>query len=224
MESIAIDGPAGVGKSTVATGLASKLGMEIFDSGAVYRAVGVATQIAGIEASDESAIIEYFKNMDITVKHICGVQRTFLNGEDITHLLKQNGMGERTTEIAGHPKVRRAMNKIFDKIGIKKGYVIEGRDIGTYMLPNAKVKFFLTASVEVRAKRRFDQYVASGEPANLEDIARAIELRDYMDTTRKVAPLKRAPDAVEIDSSDMSAEETIEMMLKIVEDKIKKGA
>jgi cytidylate kinase len=214
---VAIDGPAGAGKSTVARRLADALGFVFVDTGALYRMVAVAAKRAGIAWSDANAVGELANALvargaiafdrDVSL----GV-RVWLDGKDVTDAIREPDIGMGASTVSAHKAVRDALLDLQRQAGRAGGVVLEGRDIGTVVFPDAEVKFFLTARPEVRAKRRFDELTAKGQQVTLEDTLADVRRRDEQDTTRAVAPLRQAEDAVLVDNSDFGVDETVARM------------
>ena len=212
---IAIDGPAGAGKSTIAKAVAKKLNYIYVDTGAMYRAMALYLLRAGVDAEDEKAISESCKKADITIRYENGEQQVYLNGENVTGLLRTEEVGNMASATSKQPVVREKLVELQKNLAASSDCIMDGRDIGTCVLPNAQVKVYLTASSMVRAKRRYDELTAKGETCDLEKIKADIEERDYRDMHREHSPLKQAEDAVLVDSSDMTIEEVIEHILAL---------
>lgn len=212
---IAIDGPAGAGKSTIAKAVAKKLNYIYVDTGAMYRAMALYLLRAGVDAEDEKAISEACKKADITIRYENGEQQVYLNGENVTGLLRTEEVGNMASATSKQPVVREKLVELQKNLAASSDCIMDGRDIGTCVLPNAQVKVYLTASSMVRAKRRYDELTAKGETCDLEKIKADIEERDYRDMHREHSPLKQAEDAVLVDSSDMTIEEVIEHILAL---------
>lgn len=206
---VAIDGPAGAGKSTIAKLVAKEKGYIYVDTGAMYRALAVYFLDRKIGADETDKIIEACKDAEVTIQYEGGVQQVYLNGENITARLRDEEVGNMASKSSPIPEVRAKLLELQQGLAREKDVIMDGRDIGTCVLPNADVKVFLTASVETRAKRRYDELTEKGIACNLEEIAKDIAERDERDMTRATAPLKQAEDAVLVDSSDMSIEEVV---------------
>ncbi len=218
---VAIDGPAGAGKSTVAQRLADALGFVLVDTGAMYRAVAVAAKGAGVAWDDATAVgrlawslvearsLSFERDVDRHPPRSVCVE---LDGNDITDAIRTPDVGMGASTVSAHPEVRRALLGLQRNAGRRGGVVLEGRDIGTVVFPDAEIKFFLTARPEVRAKRRFDELTAKGTKTTFEQTLRDVLQRDAQDTNREVAPLKQAPDALLIDNSDLNIDETVAKM------------
>ncbi len=210
---ITIDGPAGSGKSTVARLLAEKLGFVYIDTGAMYRAVAYLALKKGVESKNE--LIKLLDDTDLNIDYSDGKFRIFIDGEEITEKIRTEEVGKKASEIAKIPEVREKLVKMQRKIGLKvKNAVLEGRDTGTVVFPDADYKFFLTASPEERAKRRYLQLKERGINLTYEEILKSIIDRDKSDTQRSVSPLKPAEDAIIIDTTDMSVDEVVDFILK----------
>lgn len=217
---IAIDGPAGSGKSTVAKLLANDCHILYLDTGAMYRACALAALRAGIDVADEVQVCELMRDLALSVVYRDGVQHTLLADEDVSALLRSPEVSMAASTISRHPSVRLKMVEKQREIAGKMSCVLDGRDIGTFVLPDADFKFYLTASPEVRAKRRYDEMVARGEQVDFEALKRDIAARDEQDTTRALAPLKKADDAILIDTSDMTVDEVLDTLKRKMQEKI----
>ena len=212
---VAIDGPAGAGKSTIAKAVAKKLNLIYVDTGAMYRAMALFMLRSGVDLQDTDKIIEKCKEADITIRYEDGVQVVFLNGENVNAFLRTEEVGNGASAISPLPEVRRKLVELQHKLAAESDCIMNGRDIGTCVLPNAQTKIYLTASSEVRAKRRYDELTAKGEKCDLRKIQADIEERDYRDMHREISPLKQAEDAVLVDTSDMSVDEVIEKIISL---------
>lgn len=219
---IAIDGPAGAGKSTIAKKLAKELSFIYIDTGAMYRAMAIHFIRNGIASSDKAAIENACQDVTVEIAFENGVQQVFLNGENVTQLLRTEEVGNMTSATSIYPVVREKLVKLQRALAEKTSVIMDGRDIGTCVLPDADLKIYLTASVEARAKRRFDELMEKGEQPVLETITRDIEERDYRDMHREVSPLKQAEDAVLVDSSDMGIDEVVSTILALKQQKAEK--
>ncbi|MBQ4284762.1 MAG: (d)CMP kinase [Lachnospira sp.] len=216
---IAIDGPAGAGKSTIAKLLAAKMNYIYVDTGAMYRAMAVYFSQNNVNPQDETAINKAVENVDITIEYMEGVQQVILNGENVTHLLRTEETGKMASLTSKYGAVRTKLVDLQRKLAKTTDVIMDGRDIGTTVLPDAFVKIFLTASSDARAKRRFDELSAKGEECDYEVIKADIEKRDYDDSHREISPLKQADDAVLVDTSDMNIEQVVAAITAIIEDK-----
>ena len=212
---IAIDGPAGAGKSTIAKLVAKELGFVYVDTGAMYRGLAIHFLENGIEAEEKEKIAEACKDADVTIRYEDGQQQVYLNGKNITAKLREEAVGNMASKSSAIPEVRAKLLELQRELARKEDVIMDGRDIGTCVLPDADVKVFLTASVETRAKRRYDELVEKGVACDLEEIARDIAERDERDSTREIAPLKQAEDAVLVDSSHMTIEEVVAAIVKL---------
>ena len=218
--SIAIDGPAAAGKSTVAKIIAKRLSYLYIDTGAMYRALTYLALQQGIALDDEQALISLLKNTYIDLKPSEQGQLVFVNGEDVTNVIRSEEVTNAVSLVAKHPLVREEMVARQRALAKNGGVVMDGRDIGTYVLPDAEVKIFLKASVEERAKRRHAENIARGFPSDLETLKKEIARRDRIDSEREVAPLKKAEDAIEIDTTSLSIEEVVDRIMEIVNERI----
>lgn len=207
---VAIDGPAGAGKSTVAKRVAKELGFIYVDTGAMYRALAVFFLKKGLKPEDTKEIAEVCKEAQVSIGYEDGVQQVYLNGENVTSLLRTEEVGNMASVSSAVREVRAQLLELQRELARTKDVVMDGRDIGTNILPNADVKVYLTASVETRANRRYLELQEKGVECNLEDIAHDIEERDTRDMNREIAPLKQAEDAVLVDSSNMSIDEVVD--------------
>ena len=207
---VAIDGPAGAGKSTIAKRVAKELGFVYVDTGAMYRALAIFFIKNGLTPDDKEKIAEICKEATVSIGYEDGVQQVYLNGENVTSMLREEAVGNMASVSSAIKEVRAQLLELQRELARTKDVVMDGRDIGTNILPNADVKVYLTASVETRAKRRFLELQEKGVDCDINEIARDIEERDTRDMNREIAPLKQAEDAVYIDSSDMSIDEVTE--------------
>jgi len=213
---IAIDGPAGAGKSTIAKKVAANLGYIYVDTGAMYRAMALYFIRKGIKSDDTEAISTECKNADISITYMDGVQVVLLDGENVNGFIRTEEVGNMASATSVNGEVRKKLVELQQKLASKENVVMDGRDIGTVVLPNAEVKVYLTASSAVRARRRFLELQAKGEEADIEKIEQDIIERDHRDMTREISPLKQAKDAVYLDSSDMTIEEVVEKIMSMV--------
>lgn len=214
--SIAIDGPAGAGKSTIAKALAKSLGAMYLDTGAMYRAFGLYMLRRGADR-DTAAILACVNDVDIDVRFVDGAQRMFLLGEDVTDAIRQPEVSLAASNVSAVPQVRERMVALQRKIAEGHSVVMDGRDIGTVVLPNATLKIFLTASAEERARRRCLELEQKGAPVPYEQVLKEMIERDYQDTHRAASPLKAAEDAVHVDTSDMTLDESIQTLHDLAE-------
>ncbi len=212
---IAIDGPSAAGKSTIADLLAKWFHLTHLDTGAMYRCCAYAAITQGIALDDENSLYETIKNADIRFDENKDV---YLNNRKVTLEIRQNEISMAASKVSTFAKVREALVAMQREIAEEKGYILDGRDIGTVVLPDADVKIYMVASVEARAKRRFQEYMEKGIDADYDTIYKDIVQRDYQDTHRAASPLKKASDAIEIDTSDMSIKEVVEKVSNIITD------
>lgn len=213
---IAIDGPSGSGKSTIARLLSEHLGILTLDTGAMYRALGVKALRLGISPSDQEAVRSMLSETTMDIDLSDRVQKTLVDGTDYTPYIRTPEASRAASDISALPVTREYCVRIQREIGKKQALILDGRDIGTYVFPDAPVKFFLTASHEIRAKRRLLDLERQGDPSTLEDVMRDMEFRDRQDSERQLAPTRRADDAVLIDTSDMSIREVVDVMIDVV--------
>jgi len=212
---IAVDGPAGAGKSTIARAVAKELNIIYVDTGAMYRGMGLYILRQGINPEDEQAVIAHCDEANITLRYEDGVQVVYLNGENVNAYIRTEEVGAATSRISGLPAVRRRVTALQKELADKEDCIMDGRDIGTCVLPNADVKIYLTASSAVRARRRYDELAARGQACDLAQIQADMEERDYRDMHRETSPLRQAEDAVLVDSSDMTPQQVIERILEL---------
>lgn len=218
---IAIDGPAGAGKSTIAKKAAGELGFIYVDTGAMYRAVAVYLTESNISASDEDLVEKSIADISVEIKYEDGAQQVYLNGENVTGKLRTEAVGNMASKASALPCVREKLLSLQRDLAASNDVVMDGRDIGTNILPSAELKVYLTASSAVRAKRRYDELVAKGaENIDIEKIEQDIIQRDKQDMERKTAPLKRADDAVLIDSSDMTIEQVTDTIVGLARERM----
>ncbi len=220
MINIAIDGPAGAGKSTIARSLASSLGYIYVDTGALYRAVGVNAMRKGADTKNAEQVGATLSDADVTLRFVEGEQRVFLGEEDVSLAIRTPEASMAASNVSAIPAVREFLFDLQRVIAAKNNCIMDGRDIGTVVLPNAQVKIFLTASAEVRAKRRYDELLAKGMQADYNQVLEEMIQRDYQDSHRAIAPLKQADDAVLVDTSDMNLEQVLATLNKIVKENI----
>lgn len=210
---IAIDGPAGAGKSTIAKAIAKKLQIIYVDTGAMYRAMALFMIREGVDANDAAAISDKCVEAEITIGYENGEQVVYLNGENVNAYLRTEEVGNMASATSVQPAVRKKLVELQQALAAKNDCIMDGRDIGTCVLPDAQVKVYLTASSEVRAKRRFDELTAKGLECDFDKIKADIDERDYRDMNRAHSPLKQAEDAVLVDSSYMTIDEVIEKIV-----------
>ena len=212
---IAIDGPAGAGKSTIAKLVAKEKGYIYVDTGAMYRGLAIHFLDKGIQPQETEKVIEACKDAEVTIAYEDAVQHVYLNGKDISSRLRNEEVGNMASVTSAIPEVRKKLLELQQNLAKTQNVIMDGRDIGTCVLPHADVKVYLTASVETRAKRRYQELQEKGEDCNLEEIAHDIEERDRRDMTREIAPLKQAEDAVLVDSSDMTIAEVVKTIVDL---------
>ena len=210
---IAIDGPAGAGKSTIARMAAGKLGFIYVDTGAMYRAIALFCLRQGILPKDEEAVSLAVKEAQITISHVGGEQRIMLNGEDVSGQIRTEEVGNTASTVSAYPAVRAHLLGLQRNLAAGASVIMDGRDIGTCVLPDAETKIFLTASPSVRAMRRFEELKEKGIMCNLQEIEQDIIERDQRDTSRAAAPLKQAEDAVLVDGSDMTIDQVVNAIM-----------
>ena len=213
---IAIDGPAGAGKSTIAKRVAKDLSFVYVDTGAMYRSIGLYMLKNGIDINDKDAVEKASEKADVRLSYIDGTQHVLLNGEDVSTQIREEEVGKAASVVSAYPQVRKNLTALQKKLAETENVVMDGRDIGTCVLPDAFLKIYLTSSPEVRGNRRYLELVEKGENPDLNEIIEDIRKRDQADMTREISPLKKADDAVEIDSSEM----TIDEVVKAIEDRI----
>lgn len=215
--SIAIDGPAGAGKSTIARRLAEELNFRYVDTGAIYRTVAYFLDLWGISPKDTDGITRYLDELTIGITYDDnGLQHMIMNGMDVTDDIRTQEIGQKASLASAQPMVREMLLDMQRDTAKQYNVVMDGRDIGTVVLPRADVKIFLTASAEVRAERRFRELTAKGEKASYDKVLAEIKQRDYQDTHRQIAPLKMARDSVKLDSSNMTVDEVLAEMKRII--------
>ena len=221
--SIAIDGPAGAGKSTIAKRLAKKLGYCYVDTGAIYRTVAYFLDLLGVSPKDVDGVERYIDELTIGIEYDeDGVQHMIMNGMDVSADIRTQDISQKASLVSAHAVVREVLLDMQRDVARKNNVIMDGRDIGTVVLPDADVKIFLTASAEVRAKRRTAELLAKGQKAVYDTILKEIVQRDYQDTHRPIAPLKQARDAVKVDTSDLDIDQVVAAIESIVEEKIAK--
>ena len=221
MRNIAIDGPAGAGKSTIAKTAAKELGFIYVDTGALYRAVGYYVFNKNIDPKDENRVTEILTQINVALKFVNGEQRVFLNDEDVSDKIRTPEISMYASAVSAHPSVRQFLFETQRKLARENDVIMDGRDIGTVVLPNADVKIFLTASPEERAKRRYDELVLKGENVNYEDILKDVITRDYNDSHRAIAPLKQADDAILLDTTGNELEKSVDLVISTIKEHLK---
>lgn len=221
--SVAIDGPAGAGKSTIARRLAGELGYRYVDTGAIYRTVAYFMDLWGVSPKDVDGVNRYIDELTIGIEYDDeGVQHMIMNGMDVTADIRTQEIGQKASLISAHAVVRDVLLDMQREMAEQYDVVMDGRDIGSVVLPKATVKVFLTASPEVRARRRYKELLEKGQKAKYEQVLKEVQQRDYQDTHREIAPLKMCRDSVKVDTSDMTFEESVAAIRKIIEEKIAK--
>ena len=219
--SIAIDGPAGAGKSTIAKALAKELGYHYVDTGAIYRTVAYFLDLLGISPKDADGVERYIDELTVEIEYDeDGKQHMIMNGMDVSDEIRTQDISQKASLVSAHKIVRDMLLDMQRDVARKHNVIMDGRDIGTVVLPKATVKIFLTASAEVRAKRRTDELLAKGQPADYAQTLKDIKQRDYQDSNRPIAPLKQAKDAVLVDTSELNIEQVIATIKNIVQEKI----
>lgn len=216
MISVAIDGPSGAGKSSLAKRLAKELGYLYVDTGAMYRAIGLYAKRAGADTKNAAAVEALLPQVRVELKYVDGAQRVLLCGEDVSEAIRAEEIGMAASDVSAHPAVRRFLLDTQRNMALTHDLLMDGRDIGTVILPNATVKIFLTASPEARAKRRMLELQQKGQPAEYETVLEDIRQRDWQDTHRETAPLKQAEDAVLVDTSELDFEESFRTLKNLI--------
>ena len=218
--SIAIDGPAGAGKSTIARALAKELGYYYVDTGAIYRTVAYFMDLLGISPKDTDGVERYIDELTVQIEYDdTGLQHMIMNGMDVTADIRTQDISQKASLISAQPVVREVLLDMQREVARQHNVVMDGRDIGSVVLPDADVKIFLTASAEVRAQRRTDELVAKGQKANFSQILQEIQKRDYQDTHRPIAPLKMTRDSVKVDTSEMTIDQVVQAIRNIITEK-----
>ncbi len=220
---IAIDGPAGAGKSTIARRAAQELSFIYVDTGAMYRAITLGLMRADTDIEDAAALERALAGIEVTIDYPDGVQQVYLNGENVSGLIRTEEVSARTSACAAKPEVRAKLTDLQRELARRADVLMDGRDIGTAILPDAQLKIYLTASVQTRAERRYRELSERGEACSLEEIAKEIEERDYRDMHRETAPLMQAKDAVLVDSSDLTVEEVTERIVALARERMESG-
>ena len=219
--SVAIDGPAGAGKSTIARKLAKELGFRYVDTGAIYRTVAYFFDTWGVSPKDIDGINRYIDELNVDIWYDEeGVQHMYMNDIEVTNDIRTQEISQKASLISAHAVVREMLLDMQREIAREYDVIMDGRDIGTVVLPKATVKIFLTASAEVRAQRRTDELIAKGQKANYSQILKEIQQRDYQDTHREIAPLKMCRDSIKVDTSEMTIDEVVETIKGIVREKV----
>ncbi|OUP25748.1 (d)CMP kinase [Gemmiger sp. An194] len=216
MISVAIDGPSGAGKSTLAKRLAKELGYLYVDTGAMYRSIGLYALRQGVDPRDEAAVTALLPRIQIELRYVNGAQRVLLCGEDVSEAIRAENVGMATSAVSAHPPVRAFLLELQRGMARTHDILMDGRDIGTVILPNATVKIFLTASAEARADRRFKELQEKGVDTDYQTVLEDIRRRDYQDSHRATAPLRQAEDAVLVDTSELDLEQSFQAMKKLI--------
>lgn len=218
---VAIDGPSGAGKSTIARLCAGALGFLYVDTGAIYRTVGVAAKRAGVDPKDGPAVAALLPALKITMRYDdSGLQRMYLNGEDVTAAIREPDISLYASAVSAHPAVRAFLLEMQRALARENSVVMDGRDIGTVVLPDADVKIFLTASPEDRARRRYEELLQRGMKTSYEEVLRDLRVRDENDRTRTAAPLRPAPDALSLDTTGNTLEESFALLNKTIKERL----
>lgn len=217
---IAIDGPAGAGKSTIAKQAARELGFIYVDTGAMYRAIALGLLRTGADVSDDDVLEAELAGIEVSIEYEDGEQQVLLNGENVSGLIRTEEVSQMTSRISVRPQVRAKLTDLQRSLAKREDVLMDGRDIGTMILPDAQLKIYLTASTATRAMRRYKELLARGEDCVLEEIERDIEERDYRDMHRETAPLRQAEDAVLVDSSEMTIEEVVGRILELARERM----
>ena len=215
---VAIDGPAGAGKSTIAKLCAKKMNLVYVDTGAMYRAVALYLLESGIDVNNRAAVAEKCSGANVDIKYEDGIQNVYLNGVNVTGRLREEAVGNTASVTSAVPEVRSQIFSLQRGLAERGGVIMDGRDIGTVVMPDADVKIYLTASSEVRARRRVLELEAKGEKPDFEEVKRDIEERDHRDMTREISPLKQADDAVLVDTSDMTIDQVAEKICSLCDE------
>lgn len=218
---IAIDGPSGSGKSTMAKLISKRLGVMYLDTGAMYRAVALKAIRMGIDTRDREKVCKILPDIDIKIAYNNGSQQVLLDGEDVSGLIRTDEVSMGASNVSAIPEVRQKLVELQQKIASDNNVVMDGRDIGTHVLPNAQVKIFLTASSSERARRRYHELKEKGLlTKSFEELKKEIEIRDYNDSNRAASPLRQAEDAVLLDTSNLSVEESVDRIISIIREKV----
>ena len=213
MINVALDGPAGSGKSTIAKAISKKLNILYLDTGAMYRAVGLVAHRNGVDCKNEEEVKKILPLVDLSVKYVDGAQRTYLGDEDVSEKIRENEISMKASAVSAHQCVREKLVELQRAIASGIDCVLDGRDIGTHVLPNANYKFYITASLEERTERRYKELILKGQTVDKQALKEEIATRDYNDSHRKFAPLRQAEDAIYLDTSSMSADEVVDFVL-----------
>ncbi|MCD7736613.1 MAG: (d)CMP kinase [Lachnospiraceae bacterium] len=217
---IAIDGPAGAGKSTIAKRASKELSFIYVDTGAMYRAIALGLLRKSVDIEDRAALAGALEEISVEIQYVDGEQRVYLNGEDVSPLIRTERVSDMTSRSSAKPQVRAKLTHLQRELAARENVLMDGRDIGTMILPDADLKIYLTASVETRAERRYLELTGKGEQCDREEIAEDIRERDYRDMHRETAPLRQAEDAILIDSSDMTIEEVVAEIIRLAKERM----
>lgn len=217
---IAIDGPAGAGKSTIAKTASKELGFIYVDTGALYRTVGLNALRLGKDTKSADEVVPTLEGLNVSLRFVDGEQRVFLGEEDVSTEIRQNEVSMAASNVSAIPKVREFLFDLQRDIAKKNNCIMDGRDIGTVVLPDAQIKIYLTASAEARADRRFKELTEKGQQVEYDVILKEIKERDYQDMNREIAPLKQADDAVLVDTTELTLPQSIEYMLKVIKERL----
>ena len=217
---IAIDGPSGAGKSTISKILANELEFVYVDTGAIYRTVGIYTYRKGVDPKDAEAVENLLPEIDIVIKHVDGIQRIFLNGEDVSEKIREHIISKYASDVSAIPAVRKFLLDMQREFAERYNVIMDGRDIGTVVLPNADIKIFLTATDEDRAKRRYDELISKGQDVPFEKVLADMRERDRNDSQRATAPLAAAKDAITVDTTGNTLEQSVEVLKKLVNERL----
>ncbi len=217
MLNIALDGPSGSGKSTIAKALSKKLNVLYLDTGAMYRACALKAHYLGVDCKNQEEVDKITDDINISVKYVNGIQRTYLDEEDVSEKIRENVISLKASAISAHMSIRKKLVDLQREIASQTNCILDGRDIGTNVLPNAKYKFYVTASLDVRTERRYKELLEKGQTVDKEVLREEIATRDYNDSHREFAPLKQAEDAIFVDTSCLSIEEVINKILSYLE-------
>lgn len=222
--SVAIDGPAGAGKSTLAKAAAKTLGFVYVDTGAIYRTVGLAAKRAGVAKDDVQGVTALLPGLSVDITYIDGAQRMLLDGEDVSESIRTPEMSDYASNVSAMPQVRAYLMDMQRQMARRYDVIMDGRDIGTVVLPDASLKVFLTADVEKRAARRYKELLEKGTETSFDEVLAEMRVRDARDSNRETAPLKAAEDAVILDTGDMTLEESISALLDLIRASMEEGA
>ena len=221
MISIAIDGPSGAGKSTIAKAISKKLGFIYVDTGALYRSIGLYVLNQGKDTANREEVAALLPEISVKIRYMDGTQHVYLNEEDVSDAIRKPPVSMAASNVSAHPEVRKFLLDLQRQFAIENNVVMDGRDIGTVVLPDANIKIFLTASSEERARRRCKELIQKGEQVVFEQIHEEIKQRDYNDSHRAIAPLQQAPDAILVDTTEWSLEESIEKLEAVIRSRMK---